>query len=157
MDDRLKEVETHVLISKFYDIADELIYRERTSTEKLSFFSKRISEIQHEIESTPFDVFRGYKFAKSLQKFAMLRRKVKRDKFYFLELKNRANFDVNTLYDSSELFKKLKSFSVENTGSNYNWSNYEKLGDINYQEIEDEYNKQFGSLNDQLEKLKNHI
>lgn len=155
MNEKYNERQTSDLINEFIDLVEEISYRQKTTKEKVSYFTKQADDIAHEIESVSFDAYRGYYLAKSLQKQRMLRRIVKRDDSLFDSISYKSgNFKWENILNTCNKFKNIRQLNKQQIESDKEWSNYKKLGDITYEELEEEYCKKFGSLEDGMEKLK---
>ena len=141
---------------------DEVERRRLENNDKLKYFDKKISDLYHEIETKAFDAFSGWKMNNKLQHQLRLRRIVKNEMWIF----NYIHKFSNDGKGAKEWKNNLDYFNSIVRGSDTtlnticrqkDWSNTSKLGELSYQEVDEEYNKKFGQLEDQLSILKSRM
>lgn len=152
----LQELPTIDLLKMLVDITGEIYNRSSTSKEKLSYFDKQQSEIEHEIEITPLSASTGYQLAKELQRVRMLRRLVKRDISTFDSLKPRG-VDIGKIYNQSKSIESSPAISCKNQKEQEQWSNYERLGKVTHVDVENAYSQKYGTLEFQMNKLQKSL
>lgn len=149
----LKTTGTAELLKTFKSIAQELDERKATANEKQSYFDKKLDEIEHQIEVTPMNVYKGYQLAKEFQRIRMLRRVVKRDLLIFNQFDKSGLKWKDVIAFVNNLKKIENKTSKRRAKEQRQWSNYHRLGEITHKDVDDEFNKKYGNLNDQLDKL----
>lgn len=153
MSNNFRDMDTVDLLKLLADVSEELYIRDSTANDKVSYFSKKRSDIEHEMETTSFDVFHGYYYAKDIQKYSMLRRIAKRDLDLFKLTTRTGGCSFERIYKYTQNIVKDYLLKDEVVQQGKEWSNYEKLGYITFGEMDDEYNKKFGTLEDQIKIL----
>lgn len=150
----LKNENTVDLFKKLKEIFDEIDTRKQESRDKLQYFDRELSKVEHELEINPIDIQRGYKFAKRIQDIRMKRRVIKRDIELFNEIERKYDENWSMMQDLFRTSSKIRGISKKVVSKNNKWSNYNNLGEVNYQELTEEFNESFGDIDEQLKKLK---
>lgn len=148
--EELRDMDTYDLVRALIGIVGELAYRNENASDKVSYFSKKRSEVEHEIEVTSFNAFQGYRYAKEIQDLSMYRRMAKRDIDILSTMNCTKGMNIDTLYNGVTKLMNSKFLKDHVKENNYKWSNYGQLGELTYSKMDDEYNKKFGELDDQI-------
>lgn len=153
----IKNDTTEELLLNAHEILLEIERRRLELFDKQAYFDKLLSSQYHDIETSNFDAFRGYKAYKDIQRILRFRRVIKREIRVF-NSPNRARGRQNSknwteMLDLYKQFLKAGGVRELSVKENNEWSNNDKLGKVLYSDIEKEYNRSFGDLDEALIRL----
>lgn len=138
-------------------ITETVLLRNHESHNLLKHFNNKLEDIQHTMETTPMDVFTGYRLAKETQDVRRLRRVLKRDIALYSKMTKDWSIDIGAI---NKQFKRVTGSSwceEENLIQQKTYSNVEKLGEVTFADAEASYLNTLPSVEEGVELLKEKL
>ena len=158
----VKEKSTGELMIMAKECLEEVERRRSENSEKLKYFDNKINLIYHEIETKAFDAYGGWQMNNKLQYQLRLRRIIKNEMWIFNFIHKFSNDgkgakEWRTNLDYINGIIKGSDITTKNLNRQKEWSNASKLGNLTYRDVDNEYNKKYGKVEDQITILKDRL